>query len=124
VQITDDTFLLYAAKHYINPGCRGLDEFHEDLKRFKYLKRLINKYIVRGELNERLILNHLILLHNVFEHHLVPMLFFKMDRQYWGVLKAFLVFLNYLPDHYRIDPDTVESDIPLDIGAIHRLRRV
>lgn len=91
------SFVLYAAKYYANPGCLDTDEFLGDLKRFKYLKRLLNKYHETGELKERLILNHIIVLYNVFG--VVPttrMLFFRLDGLH-SYLKPFLEFLGYLP---------------------------
>jgi hypothetical protein len=96
-KLDEISFLLYAAKYYENPGCLDTDEFLADLKRFKYLKRLLNKYHETGELKERLILNHIIILYNVFG--VVPatrMLFFRLDGLY-SYLKPFLEFLGYMP---------------------------
>lgn len=91
------SFVLYAAKHYINPGCLDTDEFFNDLKRFKYLKRLFNKYHETGELKERLILNHIIVIYNVFgPTPATRMLFFRLDGHHC-YLKPFLEFLGYLP---------------------------
>jgi hypothetical protein len=122
--ITKENFELYAAKHYNNPGCVGVKEFKEDLKRIKYIKRLLNKYLTRGELNERLLLNHIISLRNVFEHHTVPILFFKMEPKYWSAVKTFLVFLECLPDNYRINDTTLETDIPIDGVVANTLRKI
>lgn len=122
--LNDDTFLLYAVKHYDNPGCTGMKEFHDDLKRFKYIKRLLRQYEKTGEIVERLVLNHIILLHNVFGEETVPLLFFKFEEQYWPQLKTFLVFLDYLPDNYMIRETICESDIPLDQKLIFKLRKI
>jgi hypothetical protein len=122
--LSDDTFLLYAAKHYSNPGCESLDEFNRDLKRFKYIKRLLKRYDKTGLLSERLILNHLILLHNVFNEALVPMLFNKFEKDFWHQIKPFLIYLNYLPGKYQISQDTNEVDIPLDSGIVTKLRQI
>lgn len=95
--INETNFVLYAAKHYNNPECFDTEEFFTDLRRFKYIKRLFNKYKETGELKERLILNHIIILYNVFG--VVPatrMLFFRMT-DYFDCLKPFLEFLGYLP---------------------------
>ena len=95
--IDETNFVLYAAKHYDNPECFDTEEFFSDLKRFKYLKRLFNKYQEGGELKERLIINHIIVLYNVFG--VVPatrMLFFRLSGHY-EYLKPFLEFLGYLP---------------------------
>lgn len=122
--LTDDTFLLYAVKHYDNPDCTGMKEFQDDLKRFKYIKRLLKQYEKTGEVGERLILNHIILLHNVFAEATLPLLFFKFEEKYWPQIKTFLVFLDYLPDDYQINGNVYESDIPLDQAIIYKLRKV
>lgn len=97
-QLDETNFLLYAAKHYDNPSCFDTLEFYEDLNRFKYIKRLFSRYEESGELKERLILNHIIILYNLFG---VPattrMLFFKL-KGYYHYLVPFLVLINYLPD--------------------------
>jgi hypothetical protein len=121
--LNDDTFLLYTVKHYDNPGCTGMKEFQDDLKRFKYIKRLLKQYEKTGEVGERLILNHIILLHNVFAEATVPLLFFKFEEKYWPQIKTFLVFLEYLPDDCKIGNKN-ESDIPLDQKLIFKLRKI
>lgn len=98
IELTEDTFVMYAMKHYDNPGCKGVVEFEDDLKRFRYLKRLFKKYNTGKGLKERLIVNHLVILCNLFgPEPATRMLFFKIDRQYWSQLKTFLVFLNTMP---------------------------
>ena len=84
--LTDSNFLLYAAKYYDNPECSGIKEFHDDLKRFKYMKRLLRQYEKTGEIADHLILNHVILLHNVFGELTVPLLFFKLEEKGDGIL--------------------------------------
>lgn len=96
-ELNDDNFMIFAIKHYRNPSCTGMDELEDDLKRFKYLKRLFNRYEKTGEPNERLIINHLVLLYNVFGKQATDMLFFKLEEKYWSNLKTFLVFLNRMP---------------------------
>jgi hypothetical protein len=122
--LSDQTFSLYAAQHYNNPACTGIREFQDDLKKFKYIKRLLKRYKKTGVISERLILNHIILLHNVFADALVPMLFFKFEESYWPQIKTFIVFLNYLPERYRIKDHIPESDIPLDQTIIIKLRKL
>lgn len=96
--VSESTFLLYAAKHYENPQCYDILEFEEDLKRFKYIKRLFNKYIDSGELRERLILNHIIALGNVFgARATTKMLFFKLES-YEHLLAPFLDTLGLMPE--------------------------
>lgn len=117
-KLTNKNFLLFAAKNYNNEQCMTQEEFEEDLQRFKYLKRLFNRYEVNGELNERLILNHLIVLYNVFgikaANH---MMFYKIEEKTWPLLKTFLVFLNYLPEDQYVE-------IPLDEKAVEVLRKI
>lgn len=124
MQLNDDTFLLFAVKHYNNPSCSGIKEFHDDLKRFKYIKRLFRKYKKTVVISEKLILNHLILLHNVFSESLLPLLFYKVEEEHWPQLKTFLVFLHYLPDNYQITKYVNETDIPLDVSIIQKLRKL
>jgi len=124
IELTQDTFLLYAAQHYNNTTCISLKEFESDLKRFKYIKRLLKRYKKNGLLSERLILNHLILLHNVFSDALIPMLFMKFEPEYWSEVKTFLVFLNYLPEQYQINKSVNETDVPLEGQIIQRLRKI
>jgi hypothetical protein len=97
IELNDDNFLIFAIKNYQNPSCTGMAELEDDLKRFKYLKRLLNRYEKTGEPNERLIINHLILLYNVFGRGTTEMLFFKLEDKYWSNLKTYLVFLNRMP---------------------------
>ncbi len=95
--ITNDNVMMYAIKHYDNPQCEGEKEFHDDMKRFKYIKRLLRKYKETGVLKERLLLNHIIILKNLFgPEACVTLLLFKIQREHWETLKSFLLFLNIL----------------------------
>ena len=88
---------MFAIKHYDNPQCEGEKEFYDDMKRFKYIKRLLRKYKDTNVLKERLLLNHIIVLHNLFgPEACVTLLLFKIQREYWGTLKSFLLFLNII----------------------------
>jgi len=121
-ELTDVNFVMYAMKHYENPQFTGIDEFHEDLNRIKYIKRLLRKYHKTGELRERLILNHLIIMNNVFDcEPMCRMLFYKIDEELQPQLKTFLVYLNYLPE--RVTNVDLES-IPLDPRVIETLRGI
>jgi len=100
LKLEESTFLLYAAKHYDNPHCHDVSEFEEDLKRFQYLRKLFGRYKQFGDLKERLILNHLIIIYNCFGINATNMLFMKLD-EYHEYLKPFVDYLNYLPE--RID---------------------
>ena len=96
-KLTEQNLLLYAAKHYYNPRFSDIDEFYEDLKRFKYVKRLVNRYLDDKELAERLILNHLIVIFNAFGiEPSINMLKVKLDERHWPVIKPFLIFLKYI----------------------------
>ena len=106
--ITINNFVMYAIKHYENPQCEGEKEFHDDMKRFKYIKRLFKKYTLSGQLKERLLLNHIIILRNLFgTDACVTLLLFKTQKEYLGVLKSFLIFLNMIREDELTD---IESD--------------
>lgn len=116
---------MYAMKHYNNPQCMNIDEFYNDLKRIKYIKRLLGRYVSSGDLKERLILNHLIILYNSFGTEATKLLFFKIEKQYWSQLKTFLVYLSYMPEILvGVDEKPVLStDILLDPFIISVLRK-
>ena len=98
-KITADNVMMFAIKHYDNPQCEGEKEFHDDMKRFKYIKRLLRKYKEAGVLKERLLLNHIIILNNLFgPEACVTLLLFNIQREYWEALKSFLFFLNMIRD--------------------------
>lgn len=125
--LTQANVSLYEAKYYDNPHCTTEDEFNEDINRIKYLKILFNRYKTKKVLKERLILNHLIVLYNVLEHHACTrILFLKVEEEYWTYLKPFLLYLNYLPlKVHGIDGrDIYTNDIPLDTGIIESLRKI
>ena len=97
--ITQNNFMMFAIKHYDNPQCEGEKEFHDDMKRFKYIKRLLKRYHNTGDLKERLLLNHIIILRNLFGNEAcVTLLLFKTQAEYLPALKAFLKFLNMITD--------------------------
>ena len=100
VSLTKDNIVMYAIKHYHNPSCQGMEEFYDDMKKFKYIKRLFRKYKDSGILKERLLLNHIIVLNNLFGADAAStLLFFKIESEYWPILKGFLEFLNIMPEH-------------------------
>ena len=112
-KITSDNIVMFAIKHYNNPRCEGEKEFYDDMKRFKYIKRLLRKHHDSGILKERLLLNHIIILNNLFgPEACVTLLLFKIQKEYWETLKSFLLFLNILrEDELR---DVIESQEVLD----------
>ena len=98
-KITPDNVMMFAIKHYDNPQCEGEREFYDDMKRFKYIKRLLRKHKDTGVLKERLLLNHIIVLNNLFgAEACVTLLLFKIQGEYWETLKSFLLFLNMIRD--------------------------
>ena len=125
--ITDDNFLMYAMKEYNDIQCTDIEEFYDDLKKIKYIKRLFNIYKNTGQLKERLILNHLIVFYNVFPVQSgTRILFYKIEKSFWPMLKTFLIFLDRMPE--KIDSIRGEmirtSDIQLDEGIVTRLRSI
>jgi len=121
--LTEDNFLTYAMHHYDNTQCYSLEEFNDDLKRFLYLKKLFSRYKNECDLKENLILNHLIVIYNIFGDHATNMLFYKIDEEYWNSLVTFMVFLNRMPDEvpqYNIKL----AEIKLDEYIIQTLRKI
>ena len=113
-ELTEKNLLLYAAKHYSNPTFSDIEDFHEDLKRFKYIKRLLNRYLETDDLSERLILNHLIVIFNMFGiEAALNILDLKLEEKHWPVVKPFLIFLKYIKnDQYTgitMGPTVVET---------------
>ena len=100
-ELTEDNFLLFAIKNYENPQAVTKEDFDKDLNHFKYIKRLLNKYKNTGEVKAHLLLNHFIILYNIFGDAATPMLFYKMDRHLWSAMKTFILFLNRLPESPR-----------------------
>ena len=124
--LNDDNFLIYAMKNYNSPNCI-ISEFHDDLKRVKYIKRLIRKYKITNDLKERLILNHIIVLSNVFGAEATTrILFYKVDEKDYDVLKTFLIFLNLLPKIVSgINGKNINTNvISLDWNVVSRLRTI
>lgn len=121
--LDDNTYMMYAMKHYENPQCIGMDEFQEDLNRIKYIKRLFRKYRNSDILRERLILNHIIIFYNVFGLESgTRILFYKIEPELHDLLKTFLVYLNYLPE--KEIPEAKLIEIPLDQFVINKLREL
>tara|TARA_B110000503_G_C7028660_1_gene363009 strand:+ start:137 stop:511 length:375 start_codon:yes stop_codon:yes gene_type:complete len=107
--LTESTFLLFASKHYDNPQCSDISEFEEDLKRFQYLRKLFGRYRQDNDLKERLILNHLIIIYNVFGLEATNMLFMKL-HEFHECLKPFVEYLNYMPQIIQYDDVTLSKD--------------
>lgn len=117
-ELNDDNWMMYASKYYKNVQCTSVEEFYDDLQRFKYLKRLFKRYSNNEDLQERLILNHIIVLNNVFGiEETNKMLFYKIDKNHWPLLKTFLVYLNFLSEDAYVE-------VPLDQHIIKVLRAI
>lgn len=111
-------FKLYASQHYNNPECIDVNEFRDDVSRFKYVKRLLSRYEAHSDLQERLILNHLIVIYNCFGIKASNrMLWYKIDENHWHYIKPFLVFLHYLPEDEKVD-------VPMDPYIVEVLRKL
>jgi len=124
--LTEDNIMLYAAKAYDKPNCI-MSEFNEDMKKLNYLKRLFRRYRKHGEMRERLILNHIVVLYNLFGPEVTTrLLFFSMNKEDYVVLKTYLVFLNIMPDRVRgiNGTDIISSDIPVDLNIATELRNL
>ncbi len=125
--INDDNFLIYAAKNYDRPHILQT-EFVDDLKRLKYVKRLLRRYRMTGEFKERLVLNHVIILSNVFGvEATVNMLFYKCDSEDYPLLKTILIYLNYMPSRLKMSfhKYTIrQEEIPVDLKVAEILRNI
>ena len=109
-ELNDDNYLLFAIKYYENPHAVTREDFEDDLKKIKYVKRLLRRYQNTNVLKTHLILNHLTVLFNVFGDAAVPLLFFNLERDLWSSIKSFLVFLHKLPEFPRSEIDDIELD--------------
>lgn len=109
-ELNDDNYLLFAIKFYDNPHAVTREDFEDDLKKIKYVKRLLRRYLNTNVLKTHLILNHLTVLFNVFGDAAVPLLFYNMERDLWSSLKSFLIFLGKLPEFPRTEIDEITTD--------------
>jgi hypothetical protein len=110
-ELNDGNYLLFAIKFYDNPQALTKEDFDDDLKRIKYIKRLLKRYKNTGELKIHLILNHLTVLFNVFDDAAVPLLFYNLEKELWPSIKSFLVFLNRLPSYPKTEINIIEEDL-------------
>ena len=125
--LNEGTFLMYSMKEYNNIQCVDIEEYYDDLKKIKYIKRLFNIYKNDGQLKERLILNHLITWYNVFSIQAgTRILFYKIEEHFWPMLKTFLIFLDRMPDKIESSrgKTILATDIKLDDGIVTRLRTI
>ena len=119
-ELNEDNFLLFAIRYYENPQAVTKEDFEKDLNHFKYIKRLLKRYKKSGELKTHLILNHFIILYNIFGEANTPMLFFKIEQELWSSVKSFIIFLNRLPEY----PQSSIHDIQVDINCLKELYKI
>jgi hypothetical protein len=119
-ELNEDNFLLFAIRYYENPQAITREDFEKDLNHFKYIKRLLKRYKKSGELKTHLILNHFIILYNIFGEATTPMLFFKIEQDLWSSVKSFIIFLIRLPEY----PQSSIHDIQVDINCLKELYKI
>jgi hypothetical protein len=119
-ELNEDNYILFAIKYYDNPQAVTQEDFFEDLNRFKYIKKLLRKYVKSGDLKTSLLINHFIIVFNIFNEAALPLLFYKIERELWSPLKTFLMFLNRIPDY----PKTFVCDIPVDKKCLDLLESI
>jgi len=118
--LNEKNFLIFAIKNYENPHAVTREDFDKDLNHFKYIKRLLKRYRNNGDLRSHLLINHFIILYNLFGEAATPMLFFKIEKEYWDVIKTFIIFLDRLPDH----PYSYIHDLEIDENCLRELKRI
>lgn len=119
-ELNDQNFLLFAIKHYENPQAVTKEDFDKDLNHFKYIKRLLKRYKNTGELRVHLLINHFIVLYNIFGDAATPMLFYKIEKELWSTMKTFIIFLNKLPEF----PKCYIHDIKVDLDCLSQLQKI
>ena len=119
-ELTAENFLLFAIKHYENPQAVTKEDFEKDLNHFKYIKRLLKRYKNTGELKAHLLLNHFIILYNIFGEGTTAMLFYKIEKDMWNIMKTFVVFLDKLPEY----PKCFIHDVEIDEYCLSELGRI
>ena len=119
-ELTEDNFLLFAIKNYENPQAVTKEDFDKDLNHFKYIKRLLKRYKNTGQLKTHLLLNHFIILNNIFGEATTPMMFFKIEEDLWPSMKTFIMFLGKLPEY----PKSAMHDIQPDLYCLQELYKI
>lgn len=119
-ELNENNFILFAIKNYENPHAVTEDDFYNDLKRFKWIKRLLKKYKSNGDMNFHLLINHFLILYNIFGEAATPLLFFKIDSEYWSFIKTIIVYLGRYPEY----PKTELDDVPIDLNCLSQLNQL
>jgi len=118
-ELNDDNYLIFAIKHYDNPQAVTYEDFLNDMKKFKYIKRLLKRYKKTGDLKSHLLINHFIVLYNVFQDATTPLLFYKIEQDLWSPMKTFIMFLGKLPEH----PKSFIHDVQVDLDCLSQLNQ-
>jgi|TARA_A100001391_G_scaffold180559_1_gene146093 hypothetical protein len=118
-ELNDDNYLIFAIKHYDNPQAVTYEDFLNDMKKFKYIKRLLKRYRKTGDLKSHLLINHFIVLYNVFQDATTPLLFYKIEQDLWSPMKTFIMFLGKLPEH----PKSFIHDVQVDLDCLSQLNQ-
>jgi hypothetical protein len=113
-ELNENNYILFAIKYYDNPQAVAQDDFFEDLNRFKYIKKLLRRYVKSGKLKTTLLINHFIIVFNIFNDAALPLLFFKIEKELWSCMKTFLVYLNRIPEY----PKSFLNEIPIDENCL------
>jgi len=119
-ELNESNYIMFAMKNYENPQAVTQEDFYDDMKRFKWIKRLLNKYKNTGEMNVHLLLNHFIILYNIFGDATTPLLFYRIDSELWTILKTFIIYLDRLPEY----PVSYIHKIPIDCECMEILKNL
>jgi len=109
-ELNEDNYILFAIKYYNNPQAVTKEDFYEDLSRFKYIKKLLRRYTKSGELKATLLINHFIIVFNIFNEAAIPLLFFKIEKELWSSMKTFLEYLNRIPEYPKSFLNEISTD--------------
>lgn len=119
-ELNDNNYLLFAIKHYENPHSVTKEDFFDDLKKFKLIKKILKKYLNDNKMNSKLLINHFLMLYNVFGEATTPLLFYKIERDYWSLIKTTIIYLGRFPEY----PKTDLHIIPVDIDFLKILKQL
>lgn len=119
-ELNEDNYLLFAIKHYENPHSVTKEDFFDDLKKFKLIKKILKKYVSDNKINSKLLINHFLMLYNVFGEATTPLLFYKIETDYWSLIKTTIIYLGRFPEY----PKTDLHSIPVDIDFLNLLRQL
>ena len=119
-ELNENNYIMFAIKHYDNPHAVTQEDFYEDMKRFKWIKRLLKRYRTTGILKSHLLINHFIILYNVFGDAATPLLFYKIDKDLWPIIKSFVIYLGRLPEY----PKSSLHDIQIDEDCLKDLNTI